>query len=409
MTSASCTRSRTQAVAGPCATAVAERTSVNDIMIAYLVGYVKHNYKFFYGVFKVIIRNERIHTELSTSDFYYDLPEELIAQHPAEVRDASRLMVLDRKSGTIDHKVFHDIIDYLNEGDVLVINDSKVIPARLYGHVEGREEASIELLLLKQKELDSWETLVKPGKRAKVGSRLVFGGGLLRGEIVEILEEGNRIIRFEYDKSGGKNIYDILHEIGLMPLPPYITERLEDKSRYQTVYAREEGSAAAPTAGLHFTEELIDRICAKGVKIARVMLHVGLGTFRPVKVDKIDEHVMHTEFFSVSKESADIINAARAAGGRVICVGTTSCRTLESASTDDGRVEAMSGNTGIFIYPGYKFKAVDALITNFHLPESTLLMLVSAFYNRDNVMEAYRTAVEEKYRFFSFGDAMFIY
>ncbi|MBE6530669.1 MAG: tRNA preQ1(34) S-adenosylmethionine ribosyltransferase-isomerase QueA [Ruminococcaceae bacterium] len=378
-------------------------------MIAYLVGYVKHNYKFFYGVFKVIIRNERIHTELSTSDFYYDLPEELIAQHPAEVRDASRLMVLDRKSGTIDHKVFHDIIDYLNEGDVLVINDSKVIPARLYGHVEGREEASIELLLLKQKELDSWETLVKPGKRAKVGSRLVFGGGLLRGEIVEILEEGNRIIRFEYDKSGGKNIYDILHEIGLMPLPPYITERLEDKSRYQTVYAREEGSAAAPTAGLHFTEELIDRICAKGVKIARVMLHVGLGTFRPVKVDKIDEHVMHTEFFSVSKESADIINAARAAGGRVICVGTTSCRTLESASTDDGRVEAMSGNTGIFIYPGYKFKAVDALITNFHLPESTLLMLVSAFYNRDNVMEAYRTAVEEKYRFFSFGDAMFIY
>jgi len=378
-------------------------------MIAYLVGYVKHNYKFFYGVFKVIIRNERIHTELSTSDFYYDLPEELIAQHPAEVRDASRLMVLDRKSGTIDHKVFHDIIDYLNEGDVLVINDSKVIPARLYGHVEGREEASIELLLLKQKELDSWETLVKPGKRAKVGSRLVFGGGLLRGEIVEILEEGNRIIRFEYDKSGGKNIYDILHEIGLMPLPPYITERLEDKSRYQTVYAREEGSAAAPTAGLHFTEELIDRICAKGVKIARVMLHVGLGTFRPVKVDKIDEHVMHTEFFSVSEESADIINAARAAGGRVICVGTTSCRTLESASTDDGRVEAMSGNTGIFIYPGYKFKAVDALITNFHLPESTLLMLVSAFYNRDNVMEAYRTAVEEKYRFFSFGDAMFIY
>ena len=378
-------------------------------MIAYLIVYVKHNYKFFYGVFKaVIIRNERIHTELSTSDFYYDLPGELIAQHPARVRDASRLMVLDRKSETIEHKVFHDIIDYLNEGDVLVINDSKVIPARLYGHVEDREEASIELLLLKQKELDSWETLVKPGKRAKVGSRLVFGDGLLRGEITEILEEGNRIIKFEYDKSGGKNIYDILHEIGLMPLPPYITERLEDKSRYQTVYAREEGSAAAPTAGLHFTEELIDRICAKGVKIARVMLHVGLGTFRPVKVDKIDEHVMHTEFFSVSQESADIINSARAAGGRVICVGTTSCRTLESASTDDGRVEAMSGNTGIFIYPGYKFKAVDALITNFHLPESTLLMLVSAFYNRDSVMEAYRTAVEERYRFFSFGDAMLI-
>ena len=356
----------------------------------------------------MIIRNERIHTDLSTSDFYYDLPEELIAQHPMSRRDSSRLMVLDRKQGTLEHKIFHDIVDYLREGDVLVVNDSKVIPARLYGHVEGREEAGIELLLLKQKELDTWETLVKPGKRAKIGSRLVFGEGLLRGEIIDIVDEGNRIIKFEYDREGGENIYDILHRIGLMPLPPYITERLEDQSRYQTVYANKEGSAAAPTAGLHFTEELLERIKEKGVSIVRVMLHVGLGTFRPVKVDKIDEHTMHTEFFSVSEESARVINEARAAGGRVICVGTTSCRTLESASDDDGHVNAMSGDTGIFIYPGYKFKAVDALITNFHLPESTLLMLVSAFYNKDSVMSAYKTAVEERYRFFSFGDAMFI-
>ena len=356
----------------------------------------------------MIIRNERIHTDLSTSDFYYDLPEELIAQHPMSRRDSSRLMVLDRKQGTLEHKIFHDIVDYLREGDVLVVNDSKVIPARLYGHVEGREEAGIELLLLKQKELDTWETLVKPGKRAKIGSRLVFGEGLLRGEIVDIVDEGNRIIKFEYDREGGENIYDILHRIGLMPLPPYITERLEDQSRYQTVYANKEGSAAAPTAGLHFTEELLECIKEKGVSIVRVMLHVGLGTFRPVKVDKIDEHTMHTEFFSVSEESARVINEARAAGGRVICVGTTSCRTLESASDDDGHVNAMSGDTGIFIYPGYKFKAVDALITNFHLPESTLLMLVSAFYNKDSVMSAYKTAVEERYRFFSFGDAMFI-
>ena len=356
----------------------------------------------------MIIRNERIHTDLSTSDFYYDLPEELIAQHPMSRRDSSRLMVLDRAKGTLEHKIFHDIVDYLREGDVLVVNDSKVIPARLYGHVEGREEAGIELLLLKQRELDTWETLVKPGKRAKIGSRLVFGEGLLRGEIVDIVDEGNRIIKFEYDREGGENIYDILHRIGLMPLPPYITERLEDQSRYQTVYANKEGSAAAPTAGLHFTEELLECIKEKGVSIVRVMLHVGLGTFRPVKVDKIDEHTMHTEFFSVSEESARVINEARAAGGRVICVGTTSCRTLESASDDDGHVNAMSGDTGIFIYPGYKFKAVDALITNFHLPESTLLMLVSAFYNKDSVMSAYKTAVEERYRFFSFGDAMFI-
>ena len=356
----------------------------------------------------MIIRNERVATDLLTSDFYYDLPEELIAQHPLKTRDTSRLMVLDRKSGAIEHKIFHYKIDYLNEGDVLVVNDSKVIPARLYGHVEGREEATIELLLLKQKELNVWETLVKPGKRAKIGSKLVFGEGILKGEIIDIVDEGNRLIKFDYDTSNGNNIYDILHKIGLMPLPPYITERLEDNSRYQTVYANKEGSAAAPTAGLHFTEELLDRISAKGVKIVKVMLHVGLGTFRPVKADRIDEHVMHSEFFSVSEESAETINAARASGGRVICVGTTSCRTLESVSGDDGRVNAMSGNTGIFIYPGYKFKAVDALVTNFHLPESTLLMLISAFYDKESVMKAYKVAVEERYRFFSFGDAMFI-
>ncbi len=362
----------------------------------------------FFGVF-MIIKNERVATDLRTSDFYYDLPAELIAQHPLAVRDSSRLMVLDRKSGSVDHKVFTDIIDYLRDGDVLVINDSKVIPARLYGHVEGREEAKIELLLLKHRELDTWETLVKPGKRAKIGSRLVFGEGLLRGEIVDIVDEGNRLIKFDYDKSGGDNIYAILHKIGLMPLPPYITEKLEDKSRYQTVYANKEGSAAAPTAGLHFTKELMSRIEEKGVRIARVMLHVGLGTFRPVKVDRLDEHVMHTEFFSVSEESAEIINKARENGGRVICVGTTSCRTLESAADDQGIVRPMEGNTGIFIYPGYKFKAVDALITNFHLPESTLLMLISAFYNKEEIMKAYKIAVEERYRFFSFGDACYIF
>ena len=355
-----------------------------------------------------MIRNERVATDLVTADFFYNLPEELIAQHPMEKRDHSRLMVLDRKSNTIEHKIFCDIIDMLNEGDVLVVNDSKVIPARIYGHVEDREEASIELLLLRHRELDTWETLVKPGKRAKIGSKLVFGDGILKGEIVDILEEGNRIIKFDYDRDKNENIYSILHKIGLMPLPPYITERLEDSSRYQTVYANKEGSAAAPTAGLHFTEELLDRIQKKGVKLAKVMLHVGLGTFRPVKVENINDHVMHTEFFSVSPESAEIINSAHANGGRVICVGTTSCRTLESASDDNGYVHAMEGDTGIFIYPGYKFKAVDALITNFHLPESTLLMLVSALYDKDSIMKAYKVAVEEKYRFFSFGDAMLI-
>ncbi len=355
-----------------------------------------------------VIVNQRIKTDLKTSDFYYDLPEELIAQHPMEQRDTSRLMVLDRAAGTLAHKHFYDIVDYLNEGDVLVINDSKVIPARLYGHAWGRPEAKIELLLLRQHALDTWETLVKPGKRARIGARLVFGEGILTATVTDIVEEGNRLITFDYDRERYANIYAILHEIGMMPLPPYITERLADNSRYQTVYAREEGSAAAPTAGLHFTPELLCRIREKGVAIAPVMLHVGLGTFRPVKVDKLDEHTMHTEFISVSEESAALINARRAAGGRVIAVGTTSCRTLESVTDEGGIVHPVCGDTGIFIYPGYRFKAVDALITNFHLPESTLVMLVSAFYNRDAVLNAYKTAVKEKYRFFSFGDAMLI-
>ena len=356
----------------------------------------------------MIITNEKKATELKTSDFYYDLPERLIAQHPARERDHSRLMVLDRASGTVEHKHFYDIIDYLRPEDVLVINDSKVIPARIYGHVEGREEAALELLLLRQRELDTWETLVKPGKRAKIGMKSVFGNGILMGEVVDIVEEGNRIIKFSYDKDKYSNIYDVLSLIGMMPLPPYITEQLADNSRYQTVYAREEGSAAAPTAGLHFTPELLERIRDKGVAIAPVMLHVGLGTFRPVKAERIDEHIMHTEFFSVSKESADIINERKARGGRLICVGTTSCRTIESVGEENGHIPEMSGDTGIFIYPGYKFKAVDALITNFHLPESTLLMLVSALYSKEKIMEAYKTAVEEEYRFFSFGDAMLI-
>ncbi len=355
-----------------------------------------------------VIVNEKPKTELRTADFYYDLPERLIAQHPAEKRDTSRLMVIDRADGSISHRHFYDILDYLRPEDVLVINDSKVIPARLYGHVEGREEAAIELLLLRQRDLDTWEVLVKPGKRARVGMRLVFGDGLLCGEVMDLVEEGNRIIRFTYDKDKYSNIYEILHLIGLMPLPPYITEQLHDNDRYQTVYAREEGSAAAPTAGLHFTPDLLGKIRDKGVAIAPVMLHVGLGTFRPVKADQITEHVMHSEFFSVSEESARIINERKAAGGRLICVGTTSCRTIESVAREDGTIPAMSGDTGIFIYPGYRFKAVDALITNFHLPESTLLMLVSAFYDREHMMQAYKTAVEEKYRFFSFGDAMFI-
>ncbi|MBQ8005500.1 MAG: tRNA preQ1(34) S-adenosylmethionine ribosyltransferase-isomerase QueA [Clostridia bacterium] len=355
-----------------------------------------------------IIVNQKPNTDLKTSDFFYELPEERIAQHPMEKRDHSRLMIINRENGSIEHKNFYDIIDYINPGDVLVINDSKVIPARLYGHSEKKEDAKIELLLLRSKGLDTWETLVKPGKRAKIGSRLVFGGGLLRGEITDIATEGNRIIKFDYDREKYSNIYEILHRIGLMPLPPYITERLEDNSRYQTVYAKDEGSAAAPTAGLHFTPELLKKIEEKGCAIVPVMLHVGLGTFRPVKADRIDEHIMHTEYISVSEKSARIINERKAAGGRIIAVGTTSCRTLESVSDESGIVHPINGDTGIFIFPGYKFKAVDALITNFHLPESTLLMLVSAFYNREKMLDAYKTAVDMDYRFFSFGDAMFI-
>ena len=353
-----------------------------------------------------MITNERISTDLTTKDFFYELPEELIAQHPSEVRDASRLLTVDRKTGELEHKIFHDIIDYLNPGDVLVINDSKVIPARLYGVKEGTG-AEIEFVLLRQHELDTWEVMVRPGRRVKPGSVIIFGDGLLRAEINEILEGGNRLVKFVYDRSAG-SIYDLLDKIGSMPLPPYITERLSDKSRYQTVYAKTEGSAAAPTAGLHFTTELLEKIKEKGIAVAPVMLHVGLGTFRPVKVDKLTDHVMHSEFITVTEESARLINERRAAGGRVIAVGTTSCRTLESAADENGVVHAVSGDTGIFIYPGYKFKAVDALITNFHLPESTLLMLVSAFSSRDIMLNAYKTAVNEKYRFFSFGDAMFI-
>ncbi|MBQ8248414.1 MAG: tRNA preQ1(34) S-adenosylmethionine ribosyltransferase-isomerase QueA [Clostridia bacterium] len=354
-----------------------------------------------------MITNERIETNLTTKDFYYDLPEELIAQHPSEVRDRSRLLTINRKTGELTHGIFHDIIDRLNPGDVLVINNSKVIPARLYGVKEGTG-AEIEFVLLRQHELDTWEVMVRPGRRVKPGSIIIFGDGLLRAEVNEILEGGNRMVHFIYDHSAG-SIYDLLDKIGSMPLPPYITERLADKSRYQTVYAKTEGSAAAPTAGLHFTEELLDAIRAKGVAVVPVMLHVGLGTFRPVKVDSLTDHVMHSEYFSVSEESAKIINERRAAGGRIIAVGTTSCRTLESVTDDDGIVHAMHGDTGIFIYPGYKFKAVDALITNFHLPESTLLMLVSAFSSREIMLNAYETAIAERYRFFSFGDACFIY
>lgn len=356
-----------------------------------------------------VIRNALPDTSLTLSDFDYALPKELIAQHPAQTRDGSRLMILDRATDEIRDRHFFDIVEELDPGDVLVINDSKVIPARLYGHLLEREEAKLELLLLRQRELDVWEVLVKPGKRARAGSVAIFGDGILRGEVTEVCESGNRLVRFEYDRERYANIYDILHEIGLMPLPPYITEQLQENDRYQTVYAREEGSAAAPTAGLHFTPELLERIKRKGVAIAPVMLHVGLGTFRPVKVEHIADHVMHTEFISVSPESAALINARRAAGGRVVAVGTTSCRTLESAADENGVIHPVTGDTGIFIYPGYRFRAVDALITNFHLPESTLLMLVSAFYDREHVMSAYQHAVAEKYRFFSFGDACYIY
>lgn len=340
---------------------------------------------------------------MDLKDFNYDLPEELIAQDPLEDRSSSRLMVLHKDTGRIEHKIFRDIIDYLNPGDCLVINDTKVIPARLMG-IKEDTGAAIEVLLLKRNADDVWECLVKPGKKARTGARIVFGEGLLVGEIVDVIEDGNRMIKFHYE-----GIFEgILDKLGQMPLPPYITHKLQDKNRYQTVYARNEGSAAAPTAGLHFTKELLEKIKEKGVNVVSITLHVGLGTFRPVKVDKIEEHHMHTETFNISKEAADTINRTRAAGGRVIAVGTTSCRTLESAAADDGTIPARSGDTDIFIYPGYKFKAIDCLITNFHLPESTLIMLVSALAGRDNIMNAYETAVKERYRFFSFGDAMFI-
>lgn len=340
---------------------------------------------------------------MKTSDFAYELPEELIAQDPLLDRSSSRLMLLDKKTGDIRHEVFHDITQYLRAGDCLVINNTKVIPARLIGEKEDTG-GKVEVLLLKRKQDQVWETLVKPGKKARPGMRLSFGGGLLKAEVLEVVEEGNRLIRFEY-----QGIFEeILDELGQMPLPPYITHTLQDKNRYQTVYAKYEGSAAAPTAGLHFTEELLSDIEKMGVKIARVTLHVGLGTFRPVKVDDVEKHHMHTEFYQVSPEAAHIINHTKQAGGRVICVGTTSCRTIESATGDDGVVRPGEGDTSIFIYPGYRFKALDCLITNFHLPESTLLMLVSALAGKENVMNAYQCAVEEKYRFFSFGDAMFI-
>lgn len=340
---------------------------------------------------------------MKTADFDYDLPQELIAQDPLEQRDSSRLLILDKETGERTHKIFHDIIDYLHEGDCLVINNTKVIPARLIGEREGTG-GKVEVLLLKRRSDNVWETLVKPGKKARPGMRLSFGGGLLHAEVQEVVDEGNRLIRFEYE-----GIFEeILDQLGQMPLPPYITHQLKDKNRYQTVYAKYEGSAAAPTAGLHFTEELLDQIQEKGVKIARVTLHVGLGTFRPVKVEDVTEHHMHTEFYHVSEKAADIINETKKQGGRVICVGTTSCRTIESAADDQGIVHATEGDTDIFIYPGYQFKVLDCLITNFHLPESTLLMLVSALAGKENIMAAYREAVEMRYRFFSFGDAMLI-
>ena len=348
---------------------------------------------------------------MKTSDFYYDLPQELIAQDPLEDRSSSRLMHLSLKDGSIEHRHFTDVLDYMEEGDCLVINDTKVIPARLYGHKE-ETGALIEILLLKRRENDIWECLVKPGKKARPGAVIDFGEGLLTGEIIDVVkgkiidvvDEGNRLIQFHYE-----GIFEeILDQLGEMPLPPYITHKLKDKNRYQTVYAKNEGSAAAPTAGLHFTKELLEKVKEKGVNIAHVTLHVGLGTFRPVKVDDVESHHMHSEFYIVEEDQAKLINDTKKAGKRVIAVGTTSCRTLESATGEDGILKAGSGWTEIFIYPGYHFKMIDALITNFHLPESTLVMLVSALAGKENIMHAYEVAVQEKYRFFSFGDAMII-
>ena len=340
---------------------------------------------------------------MKTSDFYYDLPEELIAQDPLEDRTASRLLVLDRKTGAVKHKIFSDVIDYLNKGDCLVINNTRVIPARLIGEKEGTG-GKVEVLLLKRRANDVWETLVKPGKKLKPGAKITFGDGRLRAEVLEVVEEGNRLVIFHYE-----GIFEeILDSLGEMPLPPYITHKLEDKEMYQTVYAKFDGSAAAPTAGLHFTKELLNKIEEKGIKLASITLHVGLGTFRPVKVDDVNNHHMHTEWYEVNAEAADIINETKRNGGRVICVGTTSCRTIESVADENGYMKAKTGETDIFIYPGYKFKVMDGLITNFHLPESTLVMLVSAFAGKENVLAAYETAVKERYRFFSFGDAMIL-
>ena len=340
---------------------------------------------------------------MKTSDFYYDLPEELIAQDPLEDRTASRLLVLDRKTGAVKHKIFSDVIDYLNEGDCLVINNTRVIPARLIGEKEGTG-GKVEVLLLKRRANDVWETLVKPGKKLKPGAKITFGDGRLRAEVLEVVEEGNRLVKFYYE-----GIFEeILDSLGEMPRPPYITHKLEDKEMYQTVYAKYDGSAAAPTAGLHFTKELLSKIEEKGIKIASITLHVGLGTFRPVKVDDVNNHHMHTEWYEVNAEAAEIINETKRNGGRVICVGTTSCRTIESVADENGYMKAKTGETDIFIYPGYKFKVMDGLITNFHLPESTLVMLVSAFAGKENVLSAYETAVKERYRFFSFGDAMIL-
>ena len=351
---------------------------------------------------------------MNTHDFYYELPEELIAQDPLPDRSSSRLLVLDKESGKTEHKVFRQITDYLRSGDCLVINDTKVIPARLIGEkyhepqtfdAGALQGARVELLLLKRRENDIWETLVKPGKKARPGTKVIFGNGLLTAEILDVLEDGNRLVKFYY-----KGIFEeILDSLGQMPLPPYITHELADKNRYQTVYAKYEGSAAAPTAGLHFTQDLLEEIKAMGISVVSVTLHVGLGTFRPVKVDDITKHHMHSELYNVTSAAAAEINRVKAAGGRIICVGTTSCRTIESAADEHGIVHAGSDDTSIFIYPGYSFKVLDALITNFHLPESTLMMLVSALAGRDNIMAAYNEAVRERYRFFSFGDAMFIY
>ena len=341
--------------------------------------------------------------EFKKSDFYFDLPQELIAQDPLEERSSSRLLILDKETGQTEHHIFHEIINYLQPGDCLVLNNTKVIPARLMG-VREDTGAAVEVLLLKRKKNDIWETLVKPGKKARPGMKLVFGDGVLRAEVLEIVEEGNRLIQFSYE-----GIFEeVLDKLGEMPLPPYITHKLNDKNRYQTVYAKYEGSAAAPTAGLHFTRALLEQIEKKGVEIAYVTLHVGLGTFRPVKAENILEHHMHSEYYQVSEEAAQKINKAKESGHRVICVGTTSCRTIESAADENGKLIECCGDTEIFIYPGYRFKVLDALITNFHLPESTLLMLVSALAGRENVLHAYEEAIKEKYRFFSFGDAMFI-